>query len=70
MARMSGTSAEAARKTAAETRGMAPTSQPGEVVLLSGGNSQIAKGYATRRCRPTSRPCRAGRAMSGTASTR
>jgi hypothetical protein len=37
-----------ARKTAtkaARPRRMAPASQPGEVVLLSGGNPQIAKGY-------------------------
>lgn len=45
MARTSGTPAKAARKAAAEPRRTVPKSQPGEVVLLSGGNPQIAKGY-------------------------
>ena len=45
MAKTSETSAKAARKATAEPRRTAPKSQPGEVVLLSGGNPQIAKGY-------------------------
>ncbi|MGV6873659.1 DUF1801 domain-containing protein [Pseudochelatococcus sp. B33] len=41
----SGKSAESVREAAAEPRKTAPKLQPGEVVLLSGGNPQIAKGY-------------------------
>ena len=39
-------------------------------VLLSGGNPQIAKGYGDAPCRPTSPPCRAGKATSAAASIR
>jgi hypothetical protein len=39
----------------------------GKTVLLAGGNPQIAK--ATRRCKPTSLPCRGGNARSVGAST-
>lgn len=40
-----GKSAKVARKAAAKPREAAPKSQSNEVVLLSGGNPRIAKGY-------------------------
>jgi hypothetical protein len=45
MAKMSERSTTTARKSAAKPRKTAPKSRPEEVVLLSGGNPQIAKGY-------------------------
>jgi hypothetical protein len=45
MARTSDRSAKAAKRAVARPRRTPPRSHPGEVVLLSGGNPQIAKGY-------------------------
>ncbi len=43
--KISTTTGKSARKTAAKPRKALPKPKPGEVVLLSGGNPQIAKGY-------------------------
>jgi hypothetical protein len=45
MARIPDQSPKAAKKAATRPRKAAPKPRPGEVVLLSGGNPQIAKGY-------------------------
>ncbi len=45
MVAMSGKAAKAAKKVRAQPRKSAPNSPPKEVVLLSGGNPQIAKAY-------------------------
>ena len=61
------TSAGAAKKRKTTQRAQ---QEPGDVVLLSGGNPQIAKGYGDGPVQAISRRCRAGRARSDDASTR
>jgi hypothetical protein len=64
--------AERVAAKAAKPRKTAPKSQSrnaAKPTLLAGGNPQIAKADGAPPCRPTSRPCRAGKATSGAAST-